>query len=82
MNINKLKHKAKTLQPVIRIGKNGLNENVHKEIKKLLKKRKLIKIKILNNCPVDKNSLIEEILKKSKSNLISRIGNIFSIHRN
>lgn len=76
-----LKQKAKNLEPVIRIGKHGLNDNVHQEINKLLKKRKLIKIKILNNCPVEKDDLINEIIEKSKSTLVSKIGNVFSIYR-
>lgn len=79
--MKELKQKAKTLEPVIRIGKNGVNDNVHQEIKKLLKKRKLIKIKILNNCPIDKQELIAEIIDKSGSTLVSKIGNVFSIYR-
>lgn len=35
------------LKPIIQIGKQGLTENVLEEIKKHLKKRKLIKIKCL-----------------------------------
>ncbi|MFQ5475226.1 MAG: YhbY family RNA-binding protein, partial [Candidatus Nanoarchaeia archaeon] len=33
-----LKAKAKTLEPVIRIGKNGITENVLEHIKLMLKK--------------------------------------------
>ena len=62
-----LKSKAKLLQPVLRIGKYGLTENVINEIKKLLKKKKLIKIKILTNCPIEnKNELINEVIEKTK----------------
>jgi RNA-binding protein len=35
------------LKPVIQIGKHGLSENVILEVKKHLKKRKLIKVKCL-----------------------------------
>ena len=76
-----LKQKVKNLEPVIRIGKNGVNDNVNKEIDKLLRNRKLIKIKILNNCPIDKEKVIEDIIIKSKSTLVSKIGNVFSIYK-
>jgi RNA-binding protein len=83
MDINKLRQKAKNLEPVIRIGKKGLTKNVFLETEKLLKKRKLIKIKILNNCPIEnKKEIIDSIVKKTNSVLVSKIGNVFSIYRN
>ena len=78
---NKLKKQAKTLLPIIRIGKNGINENVLTEIKKLVKKRGLIKIKILNNCSEDKNEIINEIIDSSNTVLVSKTGNTFSIYK-
>ncbi len=80
--MKELKKKAKTLSPVLRIGKNGMTESVFKEIEKLLKKRDLIKIKILNNCPVeDKDKMIKFIVERTNSKLISKIGNVFTIYR-
>jgi len=77
-----LKERAKNLEPILRIGKNGLTSNVHNEVEKLLKKRKLIKIKILNNCPIlDKDEVISQVLKESKAELIQTVGNTFSIYR-
>lgn len=73
--------KAKKLEPILRIGKFGLTDNVFNEIEKLLKKRHLIKIKILNNCPLEKEIVIQKVLDKSKANLIFIIGNVFVIHR-
>ena len=80
MDLKQLKEQARNLEPVIRIGKNALNDNVHQEIDKLLKKRKLIKIKILNNCPMeDKDEIIASVLDKANAQLVSKIGNIFCI---
>lgn len=82
MDIKKLKEESKTLEPVLRIGKFGLTDNVHNEVEKLLKKRKLIKIKILNNCPVeDKDLMIGAVVSRSKSVLVDKIGYIFTIYR-
>jgi RNA-binding protein len=82
MDIIELRHDAKTLEPTLRIGKFGLTDNVHVEVEKLLKKRRLVKIKILNNCPVeDKDDLIDKVVSKSQTVLVSKIGNIFTIYR-
>jgi len=48
-DIKALKKKAKLLDPVIRIGKKGLSEESISEIKKQLKKNKLIKVKFLRS---------------------------------
>ena len=70
------------MQPVLRIGKNGINENVVIEVEKLLKKRYIIKIKVLNNCPIeDIKQIIEFVLTKTGSELVSKVGNTFTIYR-
>jgi len=82
MNIQNLKKKAKTLSPILRIGKNGITENVFTEVEKLLKKRELVKIKILNNCPIEnQNEIIDKITKTSRSVLVSKVGFIFTIYK-
>lgn len=79
----KLKSKSKLLKPIIRIGKNGLNENLIKEIMVHLKKRRLIKIKLLRNAL--QNSEIDEIINRIVNEcscvLIDRIGSTFSVYR-
>ena len=81
MDISVLLSKAKNLSPVIRIGKMGLTEGVLQEIEKLLKKRKLIKIKILNNCPEEKKAMIEEIVSRTGALLVFHIGNVFALFK-
>lgn len=46
LNLDK-KKEGRLLKPIVQIGKNGLSEGTLIEIKKHLKKRKLIKIKCL-----------------------------------
>jgi RNA-binding protein len=82
MDIKELKEQSKTLEPALRIGKFGITPNVHNEVEKLLKKRKLVKIKILNNCPViEMEEIVNEVIDKSKAILVSKIGNVFTIYR-
>ena len=78
-----LRPKAKNLDPILRIGKNGLTENGINELNKLLRKRKLIKIKLLKAAMKGKNKkeLISGITEKTNSELIEAVGNIVVLHR-
>ena len=78
-----LRRRAKKLEPVVRIGKSGLSESLVQEIKKVLDKRKLIKIKLLQSSidNADKDKLIEEIVAKTQSELIESVGNMVVIHK-
>lgn len=81
--LNELKKESKLLNAVARIGKNGLTENQMSQIKMLLKKKRLIKIKVLRNC-LDKSTidgLIEEIVSKCECILIDKIGLTFSLYK-
>ncbi len=75
--------KAKLLEPVLRIGKSGLTENVITEIKKQLQKKKLIKIKFLKPALVDKDrkELAKEIAEKTEAELIHQVGFVIVLYR-
>lgn len=80
--IIQLRSKAKNLEPILRIGKNGLTENVLNELIKLLKKKKLIKIKLLkSSVSKNKKELINGIVEKSDSELIESVGNMVVLYR-
>ena len=52
---------------VVRVGKNGLEDNVIKEIKRQLKEKRIVKIKFMRNIVSDKeefNKLVKELLSK------------------
>lgn len=75
------KKKAKNLSPLIRVGKKGMNDSIIIEIEKLLKKRDLIKIKILNNCPDNIEMIIPKVIDKTDAELVQKIGNTFTIYK-
>ena len=77
-----LRSKAKALEPILRIGQNGLSENVIKEISSLLKEKKLIKIKLLKPAiSKNKKEMINEIVEKTDSELIDAVGNIAVLYK-
>lgn len=74
----RLKEKAKHLDITVRIGKSGISDAQIEEMKKQLRKRKLIKVKMLNSFTssedFDKKEAIEEILTKTGAELIEKVG--------
>lgn len=49
-----LRSLANKLNPVFQIGKDGINDNMVKDILAYLNKHELMKIKLLETCPIDK----------------------------
>ena len=74
-----LRKKAHAIEPLVRIGKAGLGQTLFQEITKQLKSHKLVKIKLLKNfiddIPMTKRELGEELALKTGSMLISIVGN-------
>ena len=84
MNIKlKLRSKAKTLEPIVRIGKNGLTEGTLNEIKLQLKKKKLIKIKLLKSFVQDKDrkELAKKVSSLTNSEIIESVGFIIVLYK-
>lgn len=76
MDIKTLRSKAKTLEPITRVGKNGLTDAVIGEIKKLLKRKRLIKVKMLKSALQDKGKteMIKELVDGTDAVLIETVG--------
>ncbi len=82
-SLQKLKDKARSIEPLVRIGKNGLSDATVVEINKLIKKRKLVKVKILNAAldRNDKKEMAKQIALKTDSKLIQHIGNVVVLYK-
>jgi RNA-binding protein len=82
-DIPSLRSKAKELEPLLRIGKNGLTEGMINEIKHMLMKKRMIKIKILRAFfeGKDKDALVDGIVEKTDSVLVECVGNIVVLHK-
>lgn len=78
---NKLKALASKIDAYIRIGKNGVTDNIISEIKKQLLKHKLIKIKFLKSClPIEKET-IDDIISKTSSEKVELKGNVLVLYK-
>jgi len=78
-----LKGIASSMEATVRIGKNGITDHMLDEIKKQLKKRKIVKIKLLKSFVSgnDKKKAIEDVISKTGSKLIRKIGGAFVIYK-
>jgi RNA-binding protein len=81
--IKELRSQAKKLEPIVRIGKNGLTEGMLKQLYGLLEHKVLIKVKLLKSSFVgnEKEKFIEELVMKTQSQLVDSIGNVVVLYK-
>ena len=83
MDIRQLREKAKGLDSVVRIGKMGVTPNQIAEIKKVLMKRKLIKVKMLPSFfeGKDKREVSQGLANDLGAQLVDLIGNVIVLYK-
>lgn len=69
-----LKKKAHELNPIVRIGKDGLQETVIESILSAIDSRELIKVKILQNCETEKEEIYQKLLEETRFDIVGMIG--------
>ncbi len=69
-----LKGLAHTMQPIIQIGKNGVNEMLVKTIEDALEARELIKVSVLQNCMEEPKTLAMDIAEVLGAEVVQVIG--------
>ncbi|MBT4387215.1 RNA-binding protein [Candidatus Woesearchaeota archaeon] len=76
-NLDDIKKTAHNLKPILHIGKKGITRPLIDEIRSLINKKKLIKIKLNKSISSlrDRKELANEIVSKCDCILINVIGN-------
>lgn len=69
------------LSPVMQIGKDGLTDNALTGIELLLEARELIKIKLLQTCPLSSREAMDAICSALKSEPVQCIGSTLILYR-
>lgn len=76
-----LRAEAHHLKPIFQVGKDGVNENMIKQIGEALEKRELLKVSVLQNCMEDKESVAEQLVEGTEGELVQIIGNNIVIYK-
>jgi RNA-binding protein len=82
-NTKMLKSKARLMEPLVRIGKNGLTDNAIMQVKSLLQKRKLVKVKFLRSFleSSDRKAAAKELAKATSSDIIDQVGFVVVLYK-
>ena len=72
--IQALRGRGHKLKPVVLVGHEGLTDAVYKAADAALLRHELIKVKLLQNCPEDKDDAAVALSKKLKAALVQRVG--------
>jgi len=72
---------AHHLDPIIRIGKNGLEAKINSSINEAFRTNELIKIKILDSAPVKAEEVVDAVLKPTRAILVRIIGRVIILYR-
>ena len=68
--------RALDIEPTVHVGKDGVDENLNNEVVQQLKKRRLIKIKVLNNAEAETKTVAEEIAAATGSVIVDVRGGV------
>ncbi len=72
---------ANTMEPILHVGKDGVNENMIKQASDALEARELIKGTVLQNSPLDAREAVEALCEGTNAEPVQCIGNRFVMYR-
>ncbi|GAB3795227.1 ribosome assembly RNA-binding protein YhbY [Virgibacillus kimchii] len=76
-----LRKQAHQLKPIFQVGKDGVNDQMLKQINEALERRELIKVSILQNNLDDKDEVANEVANGTEAELVQVIGNNFVLYK-
>jgi RNA-binding protein len=76
-----LRKKAHHEKPIFQVGKDGVNDNMLKQISEALELRELIKVSILQNNMDDKEAVVNEVASGTNSETVQVIGSNFVLYK-
>ncbi len=69
------------LEPVVHIGKEGINAESVANIEDVFRRRELIKVRVLKNAPEDADTTAKQLAEATGSDVAGRVGFTFLIYR-
>ena len=71
---------AHSLKPVVNLGKHGLSLETKNEIDTQLLEHELIKLKILDSCPISKNECADVLKNENSVEVVQIIGKTLTLY--
>lgn len=72
---------ANPMEPILHVGKDGVNDNMIKQLSDALEARELVKGVVLQNSPMTAREAIAELCDGAGAEPVQCIGNRFVIYR-
>lgn len=72
---------ANTLTPIFQVGKNGISDNLIKQIDDALEAREIIKLNVLETSPDEVSFIANSLADSTKSELVQIVGNKITLFR-
>ena len=76
-----LKGLAKTMDPILQLGKGGLTPENTAAVEEALAARELIKISVLQNCLEDPREMAQVLAERTRSQVVQVIGKKIVLYR-
>ncbi len=76
-----LRAQGNQLRTEIWVGKEGISEGTLKALENSFNTKELVKIKLQENCPLDKQEVADILCRKSRSELVQILGNTLLLYR-
>ncbi len=68
---------ASTYETILQVGKGGINDALIQQVRDALRKRELIKMRVLDNCPLDAREAAAELAEVTDAEVVQVIGSRF-----
>ncbi|NLX17947.1 MAG: ribosome assembly RNA-binding protein YhbY [Desulfobulbus sp.] len=75
-----LRSRAHHLDPVVYVGREGFTSTLRQALKAALKAHELIKVKIGQNCPLERKVAAQELINITGAHLVQSIGRIVTLY--
>ena len=72
---------ANNITSIFQIGKNGISDNLIKQVDDALEARELIKLNVLETSPEDINDIANLLAEKTNSTIVQIMGNKITLYR-
>jgi RNA-binding protein len=76
-----LRAEAHSLEPTVMIGKDGLSETVVEAVRDALLAHELIKVRVLDTCPVERKEVSEQLPPLAKAELAGLVGRVLILYK-